>query len=169
MADVRRLGPDDWTVLKLMRLDALGESPDAFGSTLERESAFTEADWRHRLRDSAVNCVAFTRTGEPVGIAGAYRPDDEPTVREVVGMWVRPAHRGTGLADLLLVAVLDWSWADGASGVRLWVADGNDRARRCYVRRGFRPTGRRALLRPGSAVDIFEYALDRADRAALRL
>ena len=43
--------------------------------------------------------------------------------------------------------------ADGGAGtVALWVADGNDRARRCYERLGFVPTGVRQPLPSDPAV-----------------
>lgn len=38
MASERRLGRHEWRVYRDLRLRALSESPDAFGSTSERES-----------------------------------------------------------------------------------------------------------------------------------
>ena len=46
MIDVRRLDPSAWAVHREVRLAALAESPRAFGTTLERASARTEAEWQ---------------------------------------------------------------------------------------------------------------------------
>ena len=46
MSEVRRIGPDDWELFRDIRLRSLADSPDAFGSTLERERAFRHAELR---------------------------------------------------------------------------------------------------------------------------
>ncbi len=53
----------------------------------------------------------------------------------------RPDTRGTGAADALIAAGVEWATAAGCRAVRLQVIDGNERAERCYVRNGFRRTG----------------------------
>ena len=44
MADarVRRIAEDEWGVLRDLRLHALADSPDSFGSTYERESGYSD-------------------------------------------------------------------------------------------------------------------------------
>jgi ribosomal protein S18 acetylase RimI-like enzyme len=63
-----------------------------------------------------------------------------------VAMWVDPAHRGSDAATRLVEAVCRWADDDGGRVVSLWVADGNDRARRFYERLGFTGTGERQPL-----------------------
>jgi GNAT superfamily N-acetyltransferase len=47
--------------------------------------------------------------------------------------------RGTGAADALLDAAVDWARGVGAVGVRLWVVPTNLAAVRLYTRHGFEP------------------------------
>jgi GNAT superfamily N-acetyltransferase len=135
---VRRLQPDDWQVLRDIRLAALADSPSAFASTLSREEAFTEDDWRWRLRNGCSVVVTDSAQGEPVGLAGGYLHEGVP---ELIAMWVHPTRRGTGAAELLVEAVADWAREQDAARLRLWVVEGNDRAERVYRRLGFAPTG----------------------------
>ena len=93
---LRRLTPDDWAVLRDVRLRALADSPDAFGSTLDREQDFDEKDWRRR----SVRPVWVAEVdGRPVAMAGIFSNDG---VLQVWGMWTDPDHRGQGLARALL-------------------------------------------------------------------
>lgn len=68
---------------------------------------------------------------------------------EIVGMWVAGHARGTGVADALVDACLHEARARGATRVVLHVMETNSRARGCYVRHGFAPTGDRGHL-PGA-------------------
>ena len=138
MPTTRQIGEDDWEVLRDLRLRALADSPDAFGSTLEREAAFTEADWRQR----ASGHVVVVEDPEPVGMAGTFDNDGVP---HVWGMWVDPAHRGHGHTRRLLDALLPYG---GPAVLDVNVA--NDVARVAYERYGFVGTGELEPLRPGS-------------------
>ena len=135
---VRRLQPDDWPVLRDIRLTALADSPSAFASTLDRERAFTEADWRWRITNGCSVVATDSALGEPVGLAGGYLHDGVP---ELIAMWVHPASRGGGAADALVEAVAGWAREQGSDRLILWVVEGNDRAERVYRRLGFDHTG----------------------------
>ncbi|MDA8318914.1 MAG: GNAT family N-acetyltransferase [Actinomycetota bacterium] len=147
---IRRAVSDDWEVIRDIRLAALADAPEAFASTLDREIGLAEADWRARI-GSAVTYLAW-HDGEPAGTAtgldhsgGAYPIGD---AWHLVGMWVRPASRGLGIADDLVEAVVADARAAGARAIGLWVTVVNGRAQAFYRRLGFRPTGARQLVRP---------------------
>lgn len=138
MATLRRLGPDDWETFREIRLRSLAGAPDAFGSTLEREQAFTESDWRQRLD---VPVVAVEDPG-PVSVGGTFDHEGE---LHVWGMWTDPDHRGRGHARAVLDALLP-------PGRTAWLVVNvtNVAARAAYERYGFVGTGTFEPLRPGS-------------------
>jgi len=151
---------EDWSTWRDLRLRSLADSPQAFGSTLEREQAFTEADWRGRVTgwrdpaDDVAGPAVLVRAGdEAVGMGGGFR--DEPGMLHVVAMWTVPAWRGRGAGRLALDTLR--AWAD-ERGLRLHldVEQSNTGARRLYERYGFEATGDSKELRPGST-----YSCDR--------
>ena len=143
---IRRVDEDDWPTVRDIRLRALRESPDAFGSSLAREERFAESHWRMRLRTSAT-WVALDDTGEPRGLVSLIQepgsPDDD---RHIVSLWVAPEIRRGGTGWSLLDAVVRAGAAEGAATVSLWVVDDNASAVDLYVRAGFTRTGERQVL-----------------------
>jgi GNAT superfamily N-acetyltransferase len=140
---VRRLPPADINILRDVRLRALGDAPDAFWTTYDREAAYGADDW-HRWLSTAALFVAEEGIGAPAaGLAGGMADPGEARVALLVSMWVDPEHRGSGLAGELVAAVTSWAASQGRPTVRLHVVEHNERARRCYQRLGFTATGRR--------------------------
>jgi GNAT superfamily N-acetyltransferase len=147
--ETTRLTGDDWALLRDVRLAALADAPYAYGSSLAIEEGFGEADWRRRLHSGALWTIV-RHENETVGLVGAYVPDDTPML---VAMWVRPGARGLGVGGLLITDVLRWAGENRWSRVVLRVADGNDAARKLFLRHGFEPTGTRAPLESDPGVD----------------
>jgi ribosomal protein S18 acetylase RimI-like enzyme len=155
------LDADDWQVQRAVRLEALADAPAAFGSTEARELGFDEAEWRRRI--STYPSFVAWRSGEPVGLVSVVsRGQDAAQTWELTSMWVSPAARGTGAADLLVSAVADSVRLARASRVTLWVSADNARARAFYERFGFTPTGTRQEYRrhDGTVFDEDEFTLD---------
>ena len=140
--EVRATREDEWPALRKVRLASLQDSPEAFWSSYEEMVDQPETFWRQRAASGTL-FLAWSRSGDPVGIAGGMRMDDRPEERHLISMWVSPEARGHGIARLLVDAVVDWARADGAQELSLWVVDGNERALRLYERLGFRLTGDR--------------------------
>ena len=141
MIEIRRLGPEEWSTIRSVRLAALLDTPDWFWATHEEEVGRTEAWWRDFVGAGAW-FVAFEGR-RPVGIAAGLRdPELGEASRRVVSMWVEPAARESGVGTALIDAVVDWARGDGARDLQLQVTSGNQAAARLYERRGFALTSR---------------------------
>ena len=156
MTIVRPLSPDEWPVYRDLRLRALRDSPDAFGSTFEREQQRSAAEWAARLAvpegsHESLPLVAVS-DDEFVGLAwGRVAPSDD-RVAYVYQMWVSPTSRGRGIATLLIDTLIAWARSVGATQLRLSVSRGNTSAERTYAKAGFEPVGSAEPLRPGSPI-----------------
>lgn len=149
---IRRAATGDEPILRWLRIEALTEAPDAFGSTLERELSRSQADWRQWLSPSAT-FILETATG-PKGLAAGVPDRTDPAIVSLMAMWVDPVLRGSGAADLLVEAVLGWAKEAGALRIQLDVVQGNDRARHLYQRHQFQPTGQTAERARDGAIEV---------------
>lgn len=141
---VRTLVPDDVELYRDIRLRALAGDPGAFGSTYEREVAFTADEWRSRLNGIDGRPAAFfidELEGRTVGTAGIAYTEWDPAPM-IVGMWVDPAARGQGSGRRLLDATIEWASAREVPEVMLWVVKDNDAAIALYERYGFVASGK---------------------------
>ncbi|NCT90738.1 GNAT family N-acetyltransferase [Cellulomonas sp. APG4] len=153
MVTIRALDEDDWERLREVRLAALRESPDVFGSSLAREEGFREPHWRMRLRGSP--WWLASRGQDDVGLVSLIQEPGAPAdQRHVVALWVAPGARRLGVASALVEAVVQHAADDGAAGVTLWLVEDNDTAAALYRAHGFVPTGERmALVRDPSRLE----------------
>lgn len=149
---VRRAVLGDEPILRELRLEAMCEAPDAFGSTYEKEVARTTADWG-RWMSPGVTFILYEPAGARGMVAG-LRDETDPAVVHLMAMWVHPQIRGSGGADELVAAVVAWAESVGANLVRLKVIQGNDRARHFYERMGFRPTGQEEVRERDGLIEV---------------
>lgn len=157
VVEIQEAAPEDWEIMRDVRLDALRDAPDAFGSTYAREAAFTEAEWRGRFHDRGVTFFAYlggaAGPAEPAGISGVI---DVEGPAELVSMWVRPSARGQKVSEPLISACTAWAADRGHRELFLWVADSNPVARTLYDRHGFTPTGRTGTLRSNASLTVLQ-------------
>jgi len=144
---VRRVEVADVAALRALRLEALTEAPEAFGSTYQREVDRTEAEWHRWL--TLGGTFFLEADGVPRGLVSGMRDPQDPQIVFLMAMWVHPRLRGSGAADLLVARNREWAGAVGATRVRLTVVSTNERARRLYARNGFQLTGRQSTLEDG--------------------
>jgi len=139
---VRLLTAEDAAAYRRVRLQALQEHPEAFGSSAEDFAVQPLVDVADRLRSQSERFSLFGVfvEGELNGLIGFGR-DGGLKVRHRGGiyqMYVTPNQRGRGLGRLLLeYAVNHARQLPGLEEINLAVTVGNEPARRLYERFGF--------------------------------
>jgi RimJ/RimL family protein N-acetyltransferase len=159
--EIRRLGSADAIAYRGLRLAALKSSPEAFGSTFERESAEPLAWFRDRLGKGPV--FGAFRSSELVGTAGFMRREGEKEKHKGLlwGMYVRPDARSAGVGRQLIEAVIDHARRH-VELIQLSVVSDNQRAQRLYASLGFVEYGveKNSLKQRGHYYDEILMALD---------
>jgi GNAT superfamily N-acetyltransferase len=157
---IRPVRAEDWQQTRELRLAALQDpiAHLAFLDTYERARAQPDAHWQRRAADAAEGrvsrqFVAQAADGRWLGTVSVLVEragvetffGDVPTVEQahVVGVFVRPEARGTGVAQALLRAAEEWAWGlvHRVERVRLFVHEDNHRAEAMYLKAGFVPSG----------------------------
>ncbi|MFD8754295.1 GNAT family N-acetyltransferase [Kitasatospora sp. NPDC059577] len=159
---IRRVRSEDWAQVRELRLDALLDpvAAIAFLETHEQAAARPDEFWQDRAAGAATGSgvaqfvgedadgrwlgsvsVLVERPGGPGALGGDVVTVDQT---HVVGVYVRPEARGTGLALDLIRAAQEWSWSlaePRIQRVRLFVHEENARAEAMYVKAGFEHSG----------------------------
>jgi GNAT superfamily N-acetyltransferase len=156
---VRAIRAEEWEDVKRLRLVALRDpvARIAFLETYEDAVGRPDSFYQERAARSAEEpsgarqFIAEAADGEWAGSvtvlveeagstdwAGA-RVDRRQGL--VVGVFVRPEHRGSGLIKALFDAGVAWARERGAERVRLLVHQDNARAQGAYRKAGFAPSG----------------------------
>ncbi|MEW2624309.1 GNAT family N-acetyltransferase [Streptomyces sp. NPDC048106] len=177
--DVRAIRPEEWEKVKALRLDALRDpaAPLAFLEGYEEAAAKADLFWQDRATGSgkgsatAQQFIAELPDGSWAGSltvlmeeAGTQDWAGFPVERRqghVVGVYVRPEHRGNGLIKALFDAGVAWAWGRGAERVRLLVHEANERAQGAYRKAGFAPSGVRVPFVKDESQSELEFVLDR--------
>ncbi|AFY96475.1 GNAT family N-acetyltransferase [Chamaesiphon minutus] len=172
--EIRFLNSQDVTAYYALRLQALQESPTAFGSSYEQEACLPMADFAARVCPAdSINGIfgAFDDTNDRlIGMLGFSRESrlKRAHIGNLWSMYVVPEFRSRGLGSALLDAAL--SHAKGLGVLRqivLGVTANNLAASSLYKSRGFQPFGfeRDALFVDGVYFDEEHLVLhfDRCD------
>ncbi|MFH0521639.1 GNAT family N-acetyltransferase [Streptomyces sp. M41] len=176
---IRSIRADEWPAAKELRLDALRDpvAPLAFLETYEEALARPDSFWQERAAracegaDEAQTIIAERPDGVWVGTVTVLV--EEPGTTDwagfaverkqghVVGVFVRPEERGSGLTEVLFDAGLEWAWSRGAERVRLIVHEENERAQRFYRKVGFEPSGVTVPLAAAPGQVELEFVIER--------
>lgn len=136
---VVEIGPDDWQLFKAVRLAALTDAPEAFGSTLAQWRDVDEDRWRERLTGVPCNLIAMA-DARPVGQTSVTALDADGCAK-VISVWVSGEQRGAGVGDALIAHAVSWAGDHGATCVELEVKRTGRHAIALYKRHGFEVVG----------------------------
>lgn len=141
MMTVRQIKSDDWQLVKLLRLRALAEAPNAFAETLAEMEAMPDSFWQNRTQRNSegkdsIGAIAF-EGDNPVGMAVGLRCPDHIDKVRLVAMWVAPEYRGSGIAKSLVGFVGNWARESGVMVLHVDVRESNPRAEAFYRKIGF--------------------------------
>lgn len=179
---IRPIRADEWEKTREIRLAALQDPVahlaflDTYEAAVERPDSF----WQERAEGGSESGAGNVRQFVAEGPAGSWsgtisllveRPSDEVRFGEaakavqthIVGVYVRPEARGTGVIDALFRAGVEWSWslAEPVERVRLYVHEENARAAAFYRRFGFVATGDRVPVPGNDTAMEIEYEIRR--------
>jgi nucleoside-diphosphate-sugar epimerase/GNAT superfamily N-acetyltransferase len=157
-AVIRRIRPDEAEAFWALRLRALKEHPESFGTSPDEDAAMPLETVRARL-EGGWNVVLGAFDGPRlVGMLGLRREERRKRAHtaRVWGMFVAPEVRGRGLGRRLLAAIIEEARKmGGVERLLLVVVAGNTPAQALYRTLGFQTYGvePKALKIGGAFVD----------------
>lgn len=155
-----KLTPDRWAEYKALRLRALKDDPQAFGSSHAKEAAYSDEKWRERTNDN----VLFASNGDNlIGMMGIWQSeeDKEKKTANVFGVYVIPEFRSKGISKMLMQDLLDKLKSNpDISKLKLTVNKNQLAAVKLYETFGFKTISQeKALLGDGNYYD--EYLMEK--------
>ncbi len=165
VVEIRRVTADDWQRVRDLGLAALRD-PDtavAFLDTYETAASQPDELWRRRAAGSAAGAAASASGRSAAQLVAVVGDEWVGTVTvlvqeaghtdhlgfpvperraTLVGVYLRPAHRGSGITARLVDAAAAYAAEQGLTRLTLDVHQDNARAQAAYRRSGFVPTGR---------------------------
>ena len=148
MIRFEQLGPDEGPRLRAIRLRALQDAPDAFGTTFEQASAHSDEVWARQVVELPTFVIVYEDDGRDVAMVRCARDPDQTDTAWLISMWVAPEMRRARAGGALVDRVVDWARANGISRLVVDVADLNRPAVALYEAKGFVPNGKVGSLPP---------------------
>lgn len=139
--EIVTLAVDEWPAYKQLRIEAVSDSPQAFGSNREQQLTHPDSFWQKRLEDAALGqgqWLLFARcNGALAGMIGAYQDEETPQEATVISVYVSPSARGRGISTLLMRAILDELRKAGIQKAWIGVNIEQKAALHLYLKSGF--------------------------------
>jgi ribosomal protein S18 acetylase RimI-like enzyme len=138
---IRKLTVDDLDALWTLRLQALSDNPEAFGSTYEETMARGKESYRWRLsQEEDIFLLGAFEDESLIGMVGFFREEGMKTRHKgfVVSMYVLPAKRGYGAGRALMQELIARArQIAGLEQLLLAVVTTNHAAIQLYLSLGF--------------------------------
>ncbi len=138
--EIQRLTAEEGPRLRTIRLRALRNAPDAFGSTFAEWENRPPEVWSKQLSGTIATFVAVVGDSD-IGLVRGAADRNVGDKAWLISMWVAPEARGRGVGEALIDAVVDWARSEGFVALLLDVGDDNAPAIALYTRKGFEPSG----------------------------
>jgi ribosomal protein S18 acetylase RimI-like enzyme len=146
MMRFEQLTASDAQRFRALRLRALRDSPEAFGTTHEQAFARPIEEWAEQLAE--IPTFVAVRDGADIGLARCACDKGESTSGWLLSVWVAPDARRQGVAGALIDLVVDNARERGMTKLLLDVADTNTGAMELYEQKGFVRTGETTAFPP---------------------
>ena len=145
MVLIRLMLPHEWHLHRDVRLQALLDSPHAFGSSYEMEAKRSNCEWQQLIETalaSGKNHVYLAESDCMVcGLVWCKLSVMDTGLAEIFQMWVNPKHRGMGVGEKLLQAAIDCARNHRMERISLEVTANNYAAEVFYQSQGFQRVG----------------------------
>lgn len=136
--DIRQLQETDTETYRRLRLEALCDSPESFGSSYEEEREYPLQLFKDRLKNSCT--LGAFLDAELVGMVTLMQETRNKTSHKanIYAMYVTPSQRGQGLGKkLMLEAIKQARTIKEIEQIHLTVVSSNEAARQLYLSLGF--------------------------------
>jgi ribosomal protein S18 acetylase RimI-like enzyme len=166
--EIIKLPPDQWERYRNIRLEALREEPQAFGSSYAEMEQRSTAYWQGRLADAAqgeTSWLLFAQEGERlIGMIGAFY-DETQEAAHIISVYVSKAARGQGVGKALMESILsEIGKKEGIRNAVLGVNQEQTAAVALYRQFGFEVTGEMEEVQ-GDRKEHSGYVMKKNDKA----
>lgn len=141
---IEKLPLAHWEEYKAIRLLALKTDQQAFGEPYSRPSEWLDEKWQERLKtaiEKKTSSMLFARVdGKLAGMIGWYRSEEDLLnhTANIWGVFVKPEHRGRGIAKSLMETIL--KELDAIEDIKMVILEVNsdqESAQKLYEKFGF--------------------------------
>lgn len=137
--------------IQSIRLEALKTDPQSFGTPYKSLHKKPDAYWKEAviaMRGQSPSVVFCCFDNEAaLGLISCFKDQKHDEVAHIAGLWVRPSHRGQGIATRLLQTALKWARDQRFQQAKLWNNTNNLRGQKIYEQLGFQMTSNTDKMR----------------------